>query len=636
MALVVSDQWKNSIKKPFRYPGHLKVLLALVPDEIRENATLFVDYQNTDPTEGISSLAQLTDGVTEVREPVATFEKDRWRGDGSQYLPSATPGENADMEWWSNIVDYSEEAPITFLIFFGSTYSFAGLYVTWDTETNSWPTDWNVTGITKDYTLQSYRITNTSSADEFAETPMEEIDSLIISIYKWSKPNWRARINEITFGTYLNFTNDNVSKANSTVAVSPTMEELPTCNFTFTFNNYDKAFDPQLQKGYAKYLARKQLLKVQWGFETSYGNVEWMEPWPLYLNSWQIPADSPEVTLAANSRLSFMDTEYIKGTYDGKKHNMYDLAVHILENSNIIKETNYEIPWEISENLKNFYTRAPMPISATNSLLQLIANATGHTLDTNLRNGYVRIRPPVTNTDYSVGVAQQMGDPSFEILDRLKSVKVGLHSYSLSDKDTEIYKTELILTDKTEIVCYFNSDKIAQDLQVVPTNASVRIDEVYARAAVLTVHPYNTAEPVTIKIMGRVIEESVTMLEVYNDPKIPRGVEIEVDNELITEVETATYLANYLVSYYKRRNHMNVPYLGYPELEAGDRISIPTNYGDDTGDIVSAKLTFNGGFSGTLKVISTKEEQHVVKPQSEVDFDRLLQYRRLATNSQQS
>ena len=229
-----------------------------------------------------------------------------------------------------------------------------------------------------------------------------------------------------------------------------------------------------------------------------------------------------------------------------------------------------------------------------------------------------------------------MGDPSFEILDRLKSVKVGLHSYSLSDKDTEIYKTELILTDKTEIVCYFNSDKIAQDLQVVSTNASVRIDEVYARAAVLTVQPYNTAEPVTIKIMGRVIEESVTMLEVYNDPKIPRGVEIEVDNELITEVETATYLANYLVSYYKRRNHMNVPYLGYPELEAGDRISIPTNYGDDTGDIVSAKLTFNGGFSGTLKVISTKEEQHVVKPQSEVDFDRLLQYRRLATNSQQS
>jgi hypothetical protein len=114
-------------------------------------------------------------------------------------------------------------------------------------------------------------------------------------------------------------------------------------------------------------------------------------------------------------------------------------------------------------------------------------------------------------------------------------------------------------------------------------------------------------EPVIITITGEVIEESVTMLEMYNDPKVPKGVEIEVDNELITEVETATRLANYLVGYYKRRNHMNVSYLGYPELEVGDRISIPTNYGDDVGDVIGAKLTFNGGFNGTLKVISTKE-----------------------------
>jgi hypothetical protein len=139
---------------------------------------------------------------------------------------------------------------------------------------------------------------------------------------------------------------------------------------------------------------------------------------------------------------------------------------------------------------------------------------------------------------------------------------------------------------------------------------------------VLRVKPQGIKDWTTsIIITGEVIEESVTMLEMYNDPRIPRGVEIEVDNELITEVETATYLANYLAEYYKRRNHMSVPYLGYPELEVGDRIDIPTNYGDDTGDVVSAKLTFNGGFSGTLKVISTKEEQHVDTAQSKLAID---------------
>lgn len=604
MALEVSNQWKESIKGQFRYPGYLKVLLALVPDEIREGATA-----SATQTEEISSPVQLIDGVSTGREPVATFERSRWRGDGKQYLPSLTASNNKEIEWWSNTVHFDEEHPVELLFRFSSIFSFAGLFVTWDTETNSWPTDWEVIGYKQNGTVQKYRITTTRSSDEFAETPMDNVIQILIRIFKWSRPNWRARINEVTFGTYLTFSNDNIIQADSSMAVSPTMEELPTCQFSFTFSNYDKAFDPQLQNGYAKYLTRKQLLKAQWGFETKYGNIEWMEPWPLYLNSWQIPADSPEVTLAAQGRLSFMDTEYIKGTYDGQKHNMYDLTIHILENSNILRETNPEIPWEVAPTLKNFYTRAPMPISATNSLLQLIANASGHTLDTNLRNGYIRIRQPVTETDYSVGVAQQMGDPSFEIQDKLKSVKVGLHSFSPSGQITEVYKTELILPDVSEVVCYFNSNKIARDLDVQTSNAYIQIGATYARALVLRIQPVVPTEPVTITIMGEVIEESVTMLEMYNDPKVPRGVEIEVDNELITEVETASSLANYLVGYYKRRNHMNVSYLGYPELETGDRISIPTNYGEDTGDIVSAKLSFNGGFNGTLKVISTKEEE---------------------------
>jgi hypothetical protein len=202
-----------------------------------------------------------------------------------------------------------------------------------------------------------------------------------------------------------------------------------------------------------------------------------------------------------------------------------------------------------------------------------------------------------------------MGDPSFEIQDRLKSVRVGLHSYSPTGKVTEVYKTELVLSGVIEMICQFNSDKIVKDPYVIPSNAVVQYVATYSRAMVLKIVPLSIDRPVTITIMGEVIEESVTLLEMYDDPKVPRGVEIEVDNELITEVETATYLANYLVSYYKRRSHLTVPYLGYPELEAGDRINIPTNYGEDTGDIVNAKLSFNGGFNGTIKVISTKEEQ---------------------------
>lgn len=603
MALEVSNQWKEKIKSQFRYPGYLKVLLTLVPEEIRESTTV-----STIHTEKISSPVQLTDGETAPREPIATFERNRWRGDGSQYLPSATGSYNNETEWWSNTVYFDENQPVELTFLFGRAFSFAGLFITWDTETNSWPTDWEVVGYKLDGSIQKrYRITNTQSIYEFNETPFKDVSKVILRVFKWNKPDWRVRINEIMFGTYLDFSNDSITRADLSVSVSPIMDELPTCQFSFTFSNYDKTFDPQLQQGYAQYLTRKQLLEAQWGFETSYGNIEWMDTFPLYLSNWQIPADSQEVTLTAQSRLGFMDTEYIKGVYDGEKHNMYDLAVHILESSNILRERNSEVPWEVAQTLKNFYTRAPMPISATNTLLQLIANATGHALDTNLRNGYVRIKEPVNFTEYSVGVAQQLGDPSFEIQDRLKSIKIGLHSYSLANETSEVFKTELVLSEPKDITCYFNSGAIVHNPRVSVSNATITIGATYARAMIIHITPVDPNEIVTVTINGTVIEESVTLLEMYNNPEVSRGVEVEVDNELITEVETATYLANYLVSYYIRRNHMNVEYIGYPELEAGDRISIPTNYGEDTGDIVSAKLTFNGGFNGTLKVISTKE-----------------------------
>lgn len=603
MALEVSNQWKEKIKSQFRYPGYLKVLLALVPDEIREGTSV-----STFQTEGISSSGQLIDGLSDTRDPVATFEKNRWRGDGSQYLPSLTASDNNEIEWWSNTTYFDENNPIELFFRFSGVFSFAGLFVTWDTETNSWPTDWEVIGYKQDGSIQkSYRITTTQSSDEFTETPFDNVTQVRMRIFKWSKPNWRVRINEVIFGTYLNFTNDSINRADSSISASPIMSELPTCQFSFSFSNYDKAFDPQLQQGYAKYLTRKQLLKAQWGFETTYGNIEWMRPWPLYLSEWKIPADSQEVTLTAQSRLGFMDVEYNKGVYDGQKHNMYDLTLHILKNSSVLKENDPEIPWEIAQTLRNFYTRAPMPVAASNVLLQLIANASGHVLDTNLRNGFIRIRQPVIETDYSVGIAQQLGDPSFEIQDRLKSVKVGLRSYSPSSETTEVFKTELVLSGQTEITCYFNSGAIVRNPAASAVNAIIQVGATYARAMILKVTPIDPSQIVTVTITGEVIEESVTMLEMFNDPEVSRGVEIEVDNELITEVETAAYLANYLVHYYQRRNHMNVTYLGYPEVEAGDRISIPTNYGDDTGDVVSAKLTFNGGFNGTLQVISTKE-----------------------------
>jgi len=602
MSLKVSDQWKEAIKGQFRYPGYLRVFLTLVPDEMRKKISI-----NTNKTESITSTAQLTDSISESREPVATFEQNRWLGDGSQYLPSLTTSNNQEIEWWSNTVHFSEENPIELTFAFSNIVSFAGLNVAWDTETDSWPTDWEVIGLKDNVIKKRYRITTTSSSDEFNEIPMNDINSVNIKIYKWSKPNWRVRINEITFGNNLVFSNDQIVKADFTASASPIMDELPTCQLSFTFGNYENEFDPKLQEGYSKYLTNKQLVKAQWGFETSYGQIEWMDPWPLYLSGWKVPFDSKEVTLTAQSRLDFLDTPYIKGVYDPFPVSMYDLACEVLNNSGIIRERTNEIPWDVSYNITKFWTRAPLPMLSSKELLQLIANATGYVLDTDLRNGYVRIRPPVITTDCTMDTSQQLGDPSYEFKDNLKSIKIGKYSYNVSDTREEVYKSEIVLNTTTDVTCFFNSDQIVDSPKVTVTGGSFKKKGTYARAMILRIKPDREGQynEITITIKGYVVEKSVTMLETYNDPKVSKGLEIEIDNELITERETVTLLTEILLRYYKRRTRISIPYVGYPEIEAGDRINISTNYGDSTVDVLSAKLSFNGGFNGTLETLST-------------------------------
>lgn len=598
MALPVSTKWKEAIKAQFRYPGHVRVVLTVAPPGMREGATPSTSY-----TETITTTEQLTDGESNTREPVASFETDRWIGDGSMYLPSEIASQNADMEWWSNTAGYSSNSPVVINLTFDVPYTIPGLYIIWDTETDSWPSDWKIAGydVYGDL-IHEYHITDTNSSESYTDAPFDDIKSMKLTFNAWSKPGWRVRINEITFGLYVGLNNDVVQSAEFSASAPLTAEDLPTYSYSMVINNYDKSFDPKLQEGYSKYLAQRQQVKMQWGFETDHGKVEWMDVWPMYLYEWAIPSDAPEVQLTAGSRNDFITNDYIAGQYDGQKHNFYDIAVHILQNSGIIKETNDELPWEIDTALKTIYTRAPMPISATNSLLQLIANACSCIYDTNPINGFVRLRKSVVDTDYEIGTQQQLGDPAFEIQDRLKSLRVGVHTFRESTAVEEQYKAELLLPSATRIEAHFNN--IVVEPQVSATNATVSIVATYARAMVLDVTPTSASSMVTITVNGKMVEESTTFIETYNNPEVANGLEIEVDNALITEMETVNALTNFLVAYYGRRNHLKIPYLGYPELEIGDRIEVPNTYGQSDGDIVGLSLSFNGGFSGTLDIIA--------------------------------
>lgn len=598
MSILVSKTWKDAIQAQFRYPGYLRIQLDIVPPDIVENTT--VSSTDTDKWTQASNVL----GSNNVPyEPTASLEHNRWLLGGNMTLIDDQNPSNNRMGWWSDDV-VSTSNPIVFLFSFSQAYDLIGFYIQWDTQTNSWATDFTFEGLdANNQVIQTRTVKSAKKPDEYYDVEMTGVHAIRLTFRAWSKPNWRARIEYIVFGRLIQFDNDRVQSATYGASTHLLSNQLPTSQLDLEISNYDREFDPRIQEGVSVYLARRQQVRAQWGFETSYGTVEWLKEWPLWLNSWSIPADAQTFKLSTGSRLAFMTNKYIYGQYTGTPATFAAVAQYMLEHSTITKEGTNEIPWELDPVLSTLYTRAPLPVAAENTVLQLLANAAGCMLTIDNQNDYVCIKSGVSPSGYTITENQQLGDPSFQISDRLKSVQVSLYTFSTKSSSEKIYSFDGKLSGRNVLQIVYDSDVIAVNPSVSNiSGATLNSATFYARAAVLDVTAPDTETDVDITIVGTVVEESKTWIQTYSNADVVDGLEVSVDNPLITEMATLRRVADATLQYYQKRTETTIPYLGYPELQPLDTVDVQSTYGKFSGDITDAKLSFNGGFDGTITV----------------------------------
>lgn len=599
MSLPVSTSWKNAIQAQFRYPGYLHVELAVAPPNIADHTTV--------SSVSSCSWTKASDVVERQRvpdQPTLSLEHNRWRLDGTMIPVNDVDSTLNKLGWWSqNPVEDSTSTVFQFT--FSQLYDLFGLYIRWDRQTTSWATDFTFQGYNADNTLVATKhVTDPPASDGFYEISMSGVKRIVVTFNGWSKPQWRARIEFVLFGKLIEFTNDRIQNADYKASTDLLSSNLPTMQCMLEATNYDREFDPTLHTGAAAFLARQQQVKVQWGFEVAHNQIEWLQAWPMYLNKWSIPADERIVQLTAISRLQFMTRKYIYGKYTGSPTTFQQLALTLMKNSSVIKEGASEQPWEFDDVLATLKTRAPLPIDTEKALLQLIANATGCYLDTNVTNGYIRIHAASSNAEsvYTVGKDQQLGDPSFTVTDKLKSIKVSLHTFAAKKEPETVYSFDGKLKGTATLQIEFDGGSIVRDPSVNVTGATLKSSVFYARAGVLVLQAPATDTDVSITITGTIIEDSITWIETYNDTNVIDGLEISVDNALVTEMPTLQVVAEAVKNYYLKRTTTSIPYLGYPDIELTDQIDVQSLYGNFTGDISSTKLSFNGGFEGTLEV----------------------------------
>ena len=592
----VSTEWKNAIREQFRYQGYLEVTIEVTPPGLHENLNVA-----TPSTETVSNDSALTDSDRSEPTPYISLEKGRWLLNKKYKV---LPLEAKTDDWWSTpMMQGSKEFTFTF----DQAYTIPGVYIEWDVLNGSYPTQLNLDGYSIDGTKQySYNVTSINSATGFVDAPMDNVKKVVMTISAWSRETWRVRINEILFGLFVKYDSINNGRVMSATSIDyshPLVKELPTHSLKISLRNLDQEFDPSLEEGVAKYLANRQLVKCRWGFVTSYGNLEWTPELYYYVDTFSIPADRRDVTLQTTSRLALLTEKLASVAYDATERTFYDIALSALSSSKIIKDDATQVPFELSEELKNYHTNAPLPDVAINVLLQYLAQASGLSLYTVPTTGFVRIGSHSSEIAQAVDLGQNQGDPEVTVQNTLRSVSIGVYSYT---KKTEQGKIEVAYssmshTGKKTVNLSYNCD-YAVDVTCAISGATLVSFTPYSNHATVEFDAGATEKEVEIVLSGYEVVKNQTYVETYRNNNLSAGLDVTIDNPFITNTDKVQTLTDKLVDWYSKTQQLKVPYLGYPEVTAGDKIDLTTIYGNSSVTTIKNTLDFDGGFNGTLEV----------------------------------
>lgn len=598
--LPVSAEWIKAVRNQFRYPAYMQYRVQVVPPGLAEGLGI-----QSESTEEVSSVVALSRLDTSSVTPYSSLEPNRWVLNGKYRL--LRRGGLTD-DWWSKPLD----SACVVVFQFDQTYNVPGVYFEWDVVNNTYPSSVVLRGFNASgKQTYEYSITSIASSKGFVETPMDNVLKVELEVLAWSREGWRARINDVTFGFIAKYDSINNGKINSATTVdrsTPLAEELPSRSVKVLLRNTDQEFDPTLQSGVSKYLDRKQLVEYRMGFttyvnpQTGEDTVEWL-PWmPSWLETFEVPKDSKDVSITSVSKLEQLTQNFDKDEYTGVNRSLYDIATAILKASGVVGADGSMEPWRLSERLKYIVSAAPVYSDQVNSLLQLIASAGACWLRSDPMTDYIIIDPIETSTSvHMVNTTTELGDPAISVAKQVYIVSVCMYNYSV-DKNavlTELSNGSYKLKGYSKVRVGYNC-ALAVDVECSVSGGSLVDFTAYSSSAEVTVYTGTAEAEVTIVLKGRDVKQSISYIETYKDDSITQGAVITVDNPFITNMDAAQKITEWVLHWNSKKQQYSADYTGYPELCAGDLVELQTVYGQSLATVLSNTVTFNGGYDGVV------------------------------------
>lgn len=588
---MASKNMIEQLKKPKRNLGFLKVKFNIVDPETNPDLS-------SNSEEIFSDLDNIKEATIPQSKNYATLEKNFWLLNDSQPIYGSEELEQTYVSSYMSDKNclFSDKACITLT---SSVYlTTLGLTMVFDSIDKNYAKKLKVKAyrdstmiMDKDYTLSSY-------SDRLIFADNEELvrwNKIEIYFIESSLPYRRIRVNQLLFGIMETYTDENLISAESKEKTTMINSELPTHTFKFTIDNMNKLFNPDNPQGWYRYILQQQPISYEWGYQLDDGTIEWILGGKMLLTG-SVEVGENQVSFSTTSLINYLTKVYKKGVYNSSGRSLYDLAVDVLEDSNI-DSSQYNL-WS---GLKSIKTDAPLPKLEARQLLQIIATTGNCVLFTN-RENVINIQPfnYVLNPD---GMSYDFitSNPVVKVQSELHNTIIYINHYSKEDKVSELFKNEsLEITGTKTIEIEYD---LATDISATITGGTIVNANYYGRYAILKIT--NTGEDtISLKVSGKKINNSQTIdSKQFNDD----GENIEYKNDLITQmVESSkeTKLKDFIGNWYNNRNIYSFENRGDIVKDTREIIPIETDFSNSLiGYLVENNINYDGAWSGNSVVV---------------------------------
>ena len=588
---MASKNMIEQLKKPKRNLGFLKVKFNIVDPETNPDLS-------SNSEEIFSDLDNIKETTIPQSKNYATLEKNFWLLNDSQPIYGSEELEQTYVSSYMSDKNclFSDKACITLT---SSVYlTTLGLTMVFDSIDKNYAKKLKVKAyrdstmiMDKDYTLSSY-------SDRLIFADNEELvrwNKIEIYFIESSLPYRRIRVNQLLFGIIETYTDENLISAESKEKTTMINSELPTHTFKFTIDNMNKLFNPDNPQGWYRYILQQQPISYEWGYQLDDGTIEWILGGKMLLTG-SVEVGENQVSFSTTSLINYLTKVYKKGVYNSSGRSLYDLAVDVLEDSNI-DSSQYNL-WS---GLKSIKTDAPLPKLEARQLLQIIATTGNCILFTN-RENVINIQPfnYVLNPD---GMSYDFitSNPVVKVQSELHNTIIYINHYSKEDNVSELFKNEsLEITGTKTIEIEYD---LATDISATITGGTIVNANYYGRYAILKIT--NTSEDtISLKVSGKKINNSQTIdSKQFNDD----GENIEYKNDLITQmVESSkeTKLKDFIGNWYNNRNIYSFENRGDIVKDTREIIPIETDFSNSLiGYLVENNINYDGAWSGNSVVV---------------------------------